>query len=1123
MELVEQRICALDNAVVGKIIGKKLPYIVLSGEIKRQWGRFGDYHLSTIGTDCFVCRFSSEEARDAVLCGGPWFFNGNIVGLDRWTPAFSPNSLAGLSSPVWIRLPQLPLQYWDLHNLMRIASHFGTPLWIDVQTGGDGRREYERICVRQDLAQKLQPGTWINGWKGKFYQKVEYEGLGMSCFGCGRIGHRQDSCPARGDVRGAGQVGTSTGISKGKAILESGGSSVASTSRARPNPREQPKEVPSPSVSVEGGATLRTLRSRFGLTVMNCLPQLLEGICLLLWKETNQNYLKKKISLESGILGARKKNTGNFLRHLVVSNEVGLVGLIETKVESISRVEVDRLVGREWDFFHHPANGRSGGLLLAWRCDILKVEVDFAMDQCVVGWVVMPSLVQWKVALVYGNKDLHGEKKGGKRFRFSTGDQEMSNALSQLDLHDLGFTGPSYKCSNNKEGNSRIWVRLDRILVNSEGAKWIRFKDVWTSFPASWRIVAKAWGRLDAGPPAEVVNRKCSHTLRALHFWSKHTIRDLGVRRKELEEKIELLQRDDCSDTGLTSEQDSELQSAVSEFNSTLARLVTWWRQRAKIRWIEDGDANSHFFHATATPRHRSNRIEEIQTTAGFFSDKWREHDTSYVRWPGSLEADRITEQARGALEEDISDEEIRKAVFGISNNRAPGNDGITISFLKFYWFIIRNDICAAVKDFFITSSMCASWKDTLVVLIPKTTTAKAPAQFRSISLCQTFYKVVAKVLVARLKPVLARLIGEEQGAFVPVRSISNHGLLAQEIMCKFQHSTLLAGLLAAKVDMEQAYYCMAWDTLYRVLEAMGFSPKFIGWIVQCITKPRFSLLLNGTRIPAKRGEPWSANYPKGERVSHLLYADDILISAEATRANATKILEILGDYCMWTGQRINNAKSAVLFSKHCPRWKSRRLANVLGFRMVSSLEYLGLPLALRKLTASDFDRVLMSATNKVNVWGKRHLSLAGRATLIRTALLAIPLYCMTLSDVPRGVLASVDKIGRQFLWHKDNNRRGLHYVAWSKICRPHSHGGLGFHSSLAWRAPLWARLTWDFIRQPTVLLKRILRAKYGEDPWNMPTGRNTSITWKAVHEGAVALRPIIRWRIGNGQMVDIF
>ncbi|KAI0515849.1 hypothetical protein KFK09_008517 [Dendrobium nobile] len=86
LESVRENVRRLEKAVVGRILGKRLPIFVLSYEIKRQWGRFGEFQLATIGQECFVCTFNTMEARDAVLYGGPWFIRGNIVGLDRWTP-----------------------------------------------------------------------------------------------------------------------------------------------------------------------------------------------------------------------------------------------------------------------------------------------------------------------------------------------------------------------------------------------------------------------------------------------------------------------------------------------------------------------------------------------------------------------------------------------------------------------------------------------------------------------------------------------------------------------------------------------------------------------------------------------------------------------------------------------------------------------------------------------------------------------------------------------------------------------------------------------------------------------------------------------------------------------------
>ncbi|XP_020686515.2 uncharacterized protein LOC110102504 [Dendrobium catenatum] len=129
----------------------------------------------------------------------------------------------------------------------------------------------------------------------------------------------------------------------------------------------------------------------------------------------------------------------------------------------------------------------------------------------------------------------------------------MATFLVDNDLHDLGFLGPRFTWSNNKSGNSKILVRLDRELMNSEGlrmaplatmkhllrlasdhcplllniaatiprpgSRWFLFEDIWMTYPAIWKLVWKICYKNDYGQPAEVLNRKCSRTLRALFFW----------------------------------------------------------------------------------------------------------------------------------------------------------------------------------------------------------------------------------------------------------------------------------------------------------------------------------------------------------------------------------------------------------------------------------------------------------------------------------------------------------------------------------------------------------------------------------------------------------------------------
>ncbi|KAI0529189.1 hypothetical protein KFK09_001736 [Dendrobium nobile] len=118
-----------------------------------------------------------------------------IVGMDRWSAAFDPNTFKGVLAPVWVRFPCLPLYCWDEDNIAKIASCLGTPMYIDGNTFRWGKWEFARVCVRIDLEKKLLNGVWVDGSAGRFFQRVEYEKIDLLCYQCGRVGHNREICP----------------------------------------------------------------------------------------------------------------------------------------------------------------------------------------------------------------------------------------------------------------------------------------------------------------------------------------------------------------------------------------------------------------------------------------------------------------------------------------------------------------------------------------------------------------------------------------------------------------------------------------------------------------------------------------------------------------------------------------------------------------------------------------------------------------------------------------------------------------------------------------------------------------------------------------------------------------
>ncbi|KAL0919930.1 hypothetical protein M5K25_009021 [Dendrobium thyrsiflorum] len=157
LELASSNLKRFSSALVGSLLGRRIPFGIIRDNLLRWWGPRGLSHISLLGHDSFLCWFASEDACNEILLGGPWFVAGHIIGLDRWSPSLSASSLRGFSSPVWIRLPHLPLEYWDHVNLGRLATAIGEPLFIDTQTSELNRCSYPVPPLFVDSPQPSSP------------------------------------------------------------------------------------------------------------------------------------------------------------------------------------------------------------------------------------------------------------------------------------------------------------------------------------------------------------------------------------------------------------------------------------------------------------------------------------------------------------------------------------------------------------------------------------------------------------------------------------------------------------------------------------------------------------------------------------------------------------------------------------------------------------------------------------------------------------------------------------------------------------------------------------------------------------------------------------------------------
>lgn len=147
--------------------------------------------------------------------------------------------------------------------------------------------------------------------------------------------------------------------------------------------------------------------------------------------------------------------------------------------------------------------------------------------------------------------------------------------------------------------------------------------------------------------------------------------------------------------------------------------------------------------------------------------------------------------------------------------------------------------------DFFKCGYLPKSITDTTLVLIPKLHEARAIQDYRPISLCNFFGKIVTKIMANRLRVLLPNLISDEQAAFVMGRSIVSHIVMSQEIIRDIDRKST-RGNVCFKLYMAKACDRLEWRFLLRTMKAFGFSEVARDLIYSNICNMECSFFING-------------------------------------------------------------------------------------------------------------------------------------------------------------------------------------------------------------------------------------------------------------------------------------
>ncbi|RVW30293.1 Transposon TX1 uncharacterized 149 kDa protein [Vitis vinifera] len=534
---------------------------------------------------------------------------------------------------------------------------------------------------------------------------------------------------------------------------------------------------------------------------------------------------------------------------------------------------------------------------------------------------------------------------------------------------------------------------------------------------------------------------------------------------------------------------------AREEFKKWALMEETSWRQKSREIWLKEGDKNTGFFHKMTNSNRRRNCLKKIKVNGTWLSE---DHDIQrgvvrafkdLLSDPGgwrpccnNIEFDSIGDEEAARLEEIFSGDEVFLALSDLNRDKAPGPDGFSLAFWQFCWDFVKDEVLGFFKDFYERGKFVRSLNSTFLVLIPKKCGAEDLSDFRPISLVGGLYKLLAKVLVNRLKKVVGKVVSSTQNAFVEGRQILNAALVANEVIdsvLKRKESGVLC-----KLDLEKAYDRINWDFLLSVMQRMGFGRNGLGGLDGAYPPPRFRFWSMVLLLSSERGFSFRlqdrGREGGGIQVTHLLFADDTLV------------------FC-------DDSQEQLAFLS-CG---------------ISPSTYLGLPLGASHKSVKVWDGVEERMRKKLALWKRQFISKGGRITLIRSTLANMPTYLMSLLRMPRVVKLRLEKIQRDFLWGGGALEKRPHLVKWAVVCTHKKMGGLGIRNLSILNRALLCKWSWRFAVERDSYWKLIISTKYGVERGGWSTcgareGHGVGL-WKEISKEGLLLLNNASFSAGDG------
>ncbi|GJS80119.1 RNA-directed DNA polymerase, eukaryota, reverse transcriptase zinc-binding domain protein [Tanacetum coccineum] len=298
-------------------------------------------------------------------------------------------------------------------------------------------------------------------------------------------------------------------------------------------------------------------------------------------------------------------------------------------------------------------------------------------------------------------------------------------------------------------------------------------------------------------------------------------------------------------------------------------------------------------------------------------------YTVSPIKDTADLFPKKLTEEEASWMIREVTDNEIKDAMFNIGDNKAPGPNGFTSSFFKKAWGVVGSDVCKEIKEFFTNGKLLGEVNATVISLVPKIPTPNKVTDYRPITCCNVMYKCISKILTNRIKDALNKLVNKNQSAFIPGRWIM---------------TCISSPSFTINVNGDK---CGFFKGAIGLRQRDPISPYLFTLIMEVFTLMMEKKIKQNPDFKYHKG-------CKDFKITHLCFADDLVVMCHGDKRYVEVIKAALDEFSNSLGLLPNPSKSTVFFS-NVGNSEKAKILSVMPFSVVYWSSVFLLPSAVTK------------------------------------------------------------------------------------------------------------------------------------------------------------------------------